>query len=94
MGRRDAMQISVGHVIRRAKVVRTKRGDGLSLLEMMLVVTLILIVASITTPVYRTVLERAREAVLRDHLYSLRALRCRPRASGGPRTLGFPPSRE
>jgi len=49
------------------------RPQGISLLEMMLVVNLILIVASISVPVYRTVLVRAREAVLRDHLYSLRA---------------------
>ena len=49
------------------------RPEGISLLEMMLVVNLILIVASISVPVYRTVLVRAREAVLRDHLYSLRA---------------------
>jgi general secretion pathway protein G len=41
---------------------------------MMMVVTLILIVASIATPVYQTCATRAREAVLRDHLDSLRAL--------------------
>ena len=75
----------------------TQRADGpegLSLLEMMPVVTLILIVASIATPIDRTVTVRAREAVLRDHLGSLRALCCHPRGSGGPRALGFPLSRE
>ena len=50
------------------------RPGGFSLLEMMMVVTLILIVVSIATPIYRTVTVRTREAVLRDHLYSLRAL--------------------
>jgi len=35
---------------------------------MMMVVTLILIIASIATPIYRTALLRAREAVLRDDL--------------------------
>jgi len=50
------------------------RPDGLSLLEMMIVVTLILIVASIATPIYQTCARRAREAVLRDHLFTLRAL--------------------
>jgi general secretion pathway protein G len=50
------------------------RPEGFSLLEMMLVVTMILIVASIATPIYTTCIQRAREAVLRDHLYSLRAL--------------------
>jgi general secretion pathway protein G len=48
--------------------------DGFSLLEMMMVVTLILIIASIATPIYRSVVVRAREAVLRDDLYTLRFL--------------------
>jgi general secretion pathway protein G len=50
------------------------RPRGFSLLEMMMVVTLILIVASIATPIYRNVAVRTREAVLRDHLFTLRAL--------------------
>ena len=48
--------------------------ESFSLLEMMMVVTLILIVVSIATPIYRTCETRTREAVLRDHLYTLRAL--------------------
>ena len=48
--------------------------EGLSLLEMMMVVTLILIIASIATPFYRTAVVRTREAVLADHLYTLRYL--------------------
>jgi general secretion pathway protein G len=51
-----------------------RRPEGFSLLEMMMVVTLILIVASIAAPIYRTCETRTREAVLRDHLFSLRAL--------------------
>ena len=39
-----------------------------------MVVTLILIIASIATPIYRSVVVRAREAVLRDNLYTLRFL--------------------
>jgi general secretion pathway protein G len=50
------------------------RLQGFSLLEMMVVVTVILIVASIATPIYQTCVTRAREAVLRDHLYTLRSL--------------------
>jgi general secretion pathway protein G len=50
------------------------RPDGFSLLEMMMVVTVILIVASIATPIYQTCAVRAREAVLRDHLFTLRSL--------------------
>ncbi len=34
-----------------------------------MVVTVILIVASISTPIYMTAVVRAREAVLRDHLF-------------------------
>jgi Tfp pilus assembly protein PilE len=37
---------------------------------MMMVVTLILIVASIATPNYQSCVTRAREAVPRDHLFS------------------------
>jgi len=51
-----------------------RRADGFSLLEMMMVVTVILILASIATPIYQTCVLRAREAVLRDHLFTLRAL--------------------
>ena len=51
-----------------------RRPRGFSLLEMMMVVTLILIVASIATPIYQTCVLRARDAVLRDHLFTLRAL--------------------
>ena len=47
---------------------------GFSLLEMMMVITLILIVVSIAQPIYHTAVVRAREAVLRDHLYTLRYL--------------------
>jgi general secretion pathway protein G len=63
----------IGRVARLPQAKSANRPEGLSLLEMRLVVTLILIVASIARPIYRTVMVRAREAVLRDHLYSLRA---------------------
>jgi general secretion pathway protein G len=46
-----------------------ERSDGFSLLEMMMVVTVILIVASISAPIYMTAVVRAREAVLADHLF-------------------------
>jgi prepilin-type N-terminal cleavage/methylation domain-containing protein len=57
----------------RHKAEAGPRPQGFSLLEMMMVVTLILIVASIATPIYRTCATRAREAVLRDHLFTSRA---------------------
>jgi general secretion pathway protein G len=60
-----------------------RRPRGFSLLEMMMVVTLILIIASIATPIYRTAVVRAREAVLRDDLYTLRFLIDRFTADNG-----------
>ena len=65
---------SVGHVTHRHGAHRTGCPAAFSLLEMMMVVTVILIVASIATPIYTSVVTRAREAVLRDHLFTLRAL--------------------
>jgi len=57
-----------------ADAINSHRPGGFSLLEMMMVVTLILIVVSIATPIFRTAVVRAREAVLADHLFTLRVL--------------------
>ena len=49
----------------------TKNDDrhaGFSLLEMMMVIAVILIIASISTPFYKTAIIRAREAVLREQV--------------------------
>ena len=64
----------VGPLIDEPEASSVNGPQGFSLLEMMMVVTLILIIASISTPIYTTAMVRAREAVLRDHLYTLRAL--------------------
>jgi general secretion pathway protein G len=75
----------IAPISRRTHQLEPDSGDrpkGLSLLEMMMVVTLIprlrggqvLIVASIAAPIYQTCVTRAREAVLRDHVFTLRAL--------------------
>jgi general secretion pathway protein G len=56
---------------------RTKdkgQARGFTLLELMIVMTLILILASMVTPTYHLAIVRAREAVLRDDLYTLRTL--------------------
>ncbi len=45
-----------------------------TLLELMMVLTLILILASFAVPTYRVAIIRAREAVLRDDLYTMRSL--------------------
>ncbi len=65
---------SIDHVTYRQEDKRGNRPAGFSLLEMMMVVTVILILAAISTPFYRTAVIRAREAVLRDDLYTLRYL--------------------
>ena len=65
---------SAHNVTRRTCAKNAHPPEAFSLLEMMMVVALILIIASIATPIYRSVVVRAREAVLRDDLYTLRFL--------------------
>lgn len=45
-----------------------------TLLELMVVMTLILILATMAVPSYQVAIRRAREAVLRDDLYTMRSL--------------------
>lgn len=47
---------------------------GFTLLELMVVLTLILILATLAVPSYQTAIRRAREATLRDDLYTMRSL--------------------
>ena len=47
---------------------------GFTLLELMFVMTIILILASFALPTYTTMIQRAREAVLRDDLQTMRQL--------------------
>ena len=65
---------SAGRLICRGENRSAKHPAGFSLLEMMMVVTLILIVASISAPIYRTAVVRTREALLHDHLFTLRTV--------------------
>jgi general secretion pathway protein G len=44
-----------------------------SLLEMMAVISLILILATVALPIYHTIQVRAREATLRQNLFTLRS---------------------
>lgn len=47
---------------------------GFSLLEVMIVLTIIAILASIAIPIYQGIILRTREAVLKDTLHTLRSL--------------------
>jgi general secretion pathway protein G len=47
---------------------------GFTLLELMVVLTLILILAAIAAPSYRVAIVRARETVLKDDLFTMRKL--------------------
>ena len=65
---------STGRVRRCGDIGSRSHPEGFTLLEMMVVVTMILIVASIGSPIYITSKVHAREAVLHKHLYTLRFL--------------------
>jgi len=47
---------------------------GFTLLELTVVMAVILILISITFPAYRTAIQRSREAVLKDDLYTMRSM--------------------
>jgi general secretion pathway protein G len=51
---------------------RTGRSRGFTLIEMLIVISLILILISIAVPIYNRSILRAREAVLRQDLFTLR----------------------
>ena len=51
---------------------RLRRSCGLSLLEMMAVIDLILVLCSFSLPIYHSIVVHAREAVLREDLFTLR----------------------
>lgn len=53
-----------------------RRGSwlGFTVLEMMVVITIIFVLLSIAIPNYRTSIVRSRESVLREHLFTLRSL--------------------
>jgi general secretion pathway protein G len=53
---------------------KPRNSTGFTLLEMMAVVAFLLILASFAIPGYRSVTLRAREAVLRDDLFTMRTM--------------------
>src|SRR5215471_18056740 len=58
----------------RQNAERRRSESGFTLIELMIVLALILILASFAVPTYHVAVVRAREAVLRDDLYTMRKL--------------------
>jgi general secretion pathway protein G len=67
-------QITVTGRLRPDRQGQRTSGSGFTLLELMIVITLILILAAMAAPTYHVAIVRAREAVLKDDLYTLRKL--------------------
>ncbi|MGA6980973.1 MAG: prepilin-type N-terminal cleavage/methylation domain-containing protein [Candidatus Sulfotelmatobacter sp.] len=53
---------------------RTRRRSGFTLLEMLIVISIMIILLSIAMPLYNQSVVRSREAVLRNDLFQLRSL--------------------
>ena len=53
---------------------KTRRSSGFTLLEMMIVISIMVILMSIALPIYNQSIVRSREAVLRQDLFELRSL--------------------
>ena len=51
---------------------KTRDGRGFTLIELMIVISLILILASVAVPIYRQSILKSKEAVLRQDLFTLR----------------------
>jgi len=52
----------------------TRKRRGFTLIELMMVISIILIMVSIAAPIYKTAILHAHEAVLRDDLFTMRSL--------------------
>ena len=53
---------------------KTRQGHGFTLIELMIVISMILILMSIAIPLYNQSILRAKESVLRQHLFTLRSV--------------------
>jgi len=53
---------------------RKKRSRGFTLIELMIVISIVLILVSVALPAYNQSIVRARESVLRQNLFTLRSV--------------------
>lgn len=53
---------------------RRRKNRGFTLIELMIVISIILILVSIAVPIYNQSILRAKEAVLRQDLYAMRSV--------------------
>ena len=56
------------------KASKNRRSRGFTLIEMMIVVSLVLILLSVAVPLYNQAILRAKESVLRQDLFNLRSV--------------------
>jgi general secretion pathway protein G len=56
------------------RVKRSRRSQGFTLIELMIVLSIILILVSVALPAYNQSILRARESVLRQNLFTLRSV--------------------
>ena len=73
MGRRISnLKIQIPNL--RSRISQCELRQGFTLLELMVVLTILLILATMSMPIFTAALVHAREAVLKDDLYTLRKL--------------------
>src|SRR5205807_6035982 len=53
--------------------IKIRKQRGFTMIEMIIVIAIIMILASIAIPLYKVHIVRAREAVLREDLYTMRS---------------------
>ncbi|HEX6906040.1 MAG TPA: type II secretion system protein, partial [Terriglobales bacterium] len=56
------------------RTVSKRKRRGFTLIELMMVISIILILVSVAAPIYKTAILHAHEAVLHDDLFTLRSL--------------------